>query len=120
MRGETHHRDIAVSSCTLIHHTPILAKSAIVTEDGWCLHYSGSYQEIERDAAIWLVKLVDPDTAQLPAAPALYHLPTDPHEEHDVISSNEGLAREIHARYVKWLEAAGTPGEHLAGRRSMR
>ncbi|MFZ7104231.1 MAG: sulfatase [Peptococcaceae bacterium] len=46
LRGEMKEfRDIAVSSNTLIHHTSGVAKCAVVTEDGWCLHFAGDYAE---------------------------------------------------------------------------
>jgi arylsulfatase A-like enzyme len=114
------HRDIAVSSSTLIHHTPILGKCAVITEDGWCLHYSGKYEQIESGGQLWLLKLLDPQHAIIPADPALFHLNEDPGELNDVIHVNTGLANEIHERYVKWLEELGTPEEHLAGRRKLR
>ncbi len=121
IRGETDkHRDIAVCSTTLIHHTPILAKSAIITADGWCLHYAGKYDDQVRDAAMFISKLTDPDIQQAPTEPGLFYLPDDPDEGKDLIGSNEQLTAEIHQRYVTWLEEAGTPEEHLAGRRSLR
>jgi arylsulfatase A-like enzyme len=121
MRGQTERpRDIAVCSNTLIHHTPILAKCAVVTEDGWCLHYAGKYEDVDRAAAMFISKLMPPEGAKVPTEPALFYLPDDPKEEHNVIDANQGIAREIHERYVKWLEEAGTPEEHLAGRRKLR
>lgn len=120
IRGETSRlRDIAVCSNTLIHHSPILAKTAIVTEDGWCLHYSGKYEEIAQDAAMWISKLVDPRTALIPTTPALFNLLEDPTETNDIIHSNEVLAAEIHDRYVRWLEQIRTPEMHINGRRSL-
>lgn len=120
LRGETKRlRDIAVCSNTLIHHTPILAKCVVVTEDGWCLHYAGNYTEELRDAKMFINKLIDPESSRAPVEPALFYLPDDPEEEHDLVHSNEKLAREIHERYVHWLEEAGTPEEHLAGRRKL-
>ena len=57
MRGETNrHRDIAVSSNTIIHPTPLLAKGSIVTEDGWCLHYSGKYDTLTPGARFGSLK----------------------------------------------------------------
>ncbi len=118
MRGETDRlRDIAVCSNTLIHRTPILAKSAIVTEDGWCLHYAGAYEEQDTQGALYTSKLIDPAAARISTKPALYYLPDDPGETNDLIHTNEALAREIHARYVRWLEQVGTPEQYLAGRR---
>ena len=120
MRGQTtRHRDLAVCSNTIIQHTPILAKSAIVTEDGWCLHYAGKYDDVRSDAKMFISKLIDPTLARVPTAPALFHLPSDPDEEHDLIADNAELAADIHQRYVAWLEAAGTPEAHLAGRRRL-
>jgi arylsulfatase A-like enzyme len=121
IRGEADKvRDIAVCSNTLIHHTPILAKTAIVTEDDWCLHYAGKYDQIERGGNMYIDRLIDPEQSRIPTDPALYCLARDSRESHDVIDKNEGLAREIHLRYVKWLEEVRTPAEHLAGRRSLR
>ena len=121
MRGENvAHRDIAVSSNTIIYHTPILAKSSIVTEDGWCLHYSGSYGEVAPDASMAGFKVIDPATAKTSSAPALYYLPDDPGETHDLLADNEPLARDILQRYAAWLEEHGTPEAHMAGRRNLR
>jgi hypothetical protein len=121
MRGETNKlRDVAVCSNTLIRHTPILAKCAIVTEDSWCLHYAGKYEEIARGGALFVSKLIDHEYSRIAVEPALYNLTEDPQESNNVIDDNEGLAKEIHERYVAWLEEAGTPEEHLAGRRALR
>jgi arylsulfatase A-like enzyme len=121
MRGEVAKlRDVAVCSNTLLHHTPILAKSAIVTEDGWCLHYAGSYDQVAQTGNMYTNKLINLEQSRIPTAPALFNLRDDPKEQHDVIEQNEGLAREIHQRYVGWLEETGTAEEHLAGRRRLR
>lgn len=120
MRGETNRlRDIAVSSNTLIHHTPILARCAIVTEDGWCLHYAGSYEEAGVEGGLFTMKLINPEGARISSEPELYYLPDDPRETRNLIHENRALAREIHQRYVRWLEEIGTPEEHLAGRRKL-
>jgi arylsulfatase A-like enzyme len=115
------HRDIVVCSNTLIHHTPMIAKSAIVTEDGWCLHYAGKYEQMKEGGSSlwWLLKLIDPERARMSTEPALYYLPEDPNETSDVMGENPALSREIHERYVRWLEKVGTPEEHLAGRRKL-
>lgn len=121
MRGKTdRHRGFVVCSNTLVHHTPILAKCAIVTEAGWCLHYAGRYEEIAVNGAMYTNVLVDPESACISTDPVLYYLPDDPQESNNIINEDEGLAREIHERYVRWLEEVGTPEEHLAGRRNLR
>jgi arylsulfatase A-like enzyme len=118
LRGETdRHRDFVVSSCTLISHSEKIAKCAIVTEDGWCLHYAGQYDQ-EADKGLGDAdKLINLDITQAPTDPALFYLPEDPGETEDCLAENEALAREIHERYVAWLESLGTPEAHLAGRR---
>ncbi len=117
IRGETgRHREIAVCSNTIIQHTPILAKSAIITEDGYCLHYSGRYANPRSDAKMFISRLIDPRLACVPAEPALFDLKSDPGEERDLMEDNRALARDIHARHVAWLQEVGTPEEHLAGR----
>jgi arylsulfatase A-like enzyme len=121
MRGEVEGlRDIAVCSNTLVHHSPLLAKCAIVTEDGWCLHYAGCYQEQIRGAAMYTNTLVDPSLARISLEPALYHVREDPGESRNLIEQNPKLAGEIHQRYVSWLEEVGTAAEHRAGRRTLR
>jgi arylsulfatase A-like enzyme len=130
LRGEkTRHRDIAVSSNSIIHHTPILGKGTITTEDGWCLHYSGKYETIQAGGKMFISKLLDmtagrslsglPKLSRIPVNPMLYYLPDDPTESKDLYSSNQALAKEIHQRYVRWLEEQGTPEEHLAERRNL-
>ncbi|VBB04922.1 sulfatase [Lucifera butyrica] len=120
IRGETEKlRDITVSSQTIIHHTEVLAKCAIVTEDGWCLHYSGAYEEELKEPAKLDVTLIEAKPRYEQIEPALFYLPDDPKEENNLIKGNEKLAEEIHRRYVEWLEEVGTPEEHLAGRRRL-
>jgi arylsulfatase A-like enzyme len=121
MRGETSkHRDIAVCSNTLIHHTPVLAKCAVITEDGWCLHYAGKYDQLIQPGTRHKGRLIGPGTPEISLEPQLYCLSDDPEESHNVIAANEALAKEIHQRYVHWLEEAGTSENHLGGRRLFR
>lgn len=113
-------RDLVVCSNTLLHHTPVLAKSAIVTEDGWCLHYAGKYSEVQRGGSMHTDKLIDLQNSRINVSPALYYLRDDPREQKNVIYGNEALAAAILHRYVAWLEQLGTREEHLAGRRALR
>ena len=66
------------------------------------------------------LKVIDPAAARLPTQPELYRMPDDPNETNNLIADNEPLAAEIHRRYANWLEEAGTPDEHLVGRRKLR
>ena len=113
-------RDIAVSSNTLIHHTPIIAKCSVVTDDGWCLHYAGTYGAGEGGGAMGGIELISTVDAVIPTEPALFCLTDDPDEEHDLIASRAALAHDILDRYVAFLEEIHTPAEHLAGRRKLR
>jgi hypothetical protein len=113
-------RDIAVCSNTIVHQTPILAKSAIVTEDGWCLHYAGAYKDIEVGGKMYTNQLVDLTTKRITTDPMLFCDTDDPNETTDVIGHHEALARDIHERYVGWLEENGTAEQYVAGRRNLR
>jgi len=120
IRGETTGlRDLVVCSNTITQYTPILAKSAIVTDDGWCLHYAGMYDQLARNVKFFISKLIDPKLARVPTMPTLYYLPDDPDETKDLFRTNRAMAEAIHKRYVEWLEEVGTPEEHLAGRRAL-
>ncbi len=121
MNGEKDRlRDIIICSNTLVHHTPILARCAIVTDDGWCLHYAGSYEKTAVGGGLFTLKLINPSGSRIPPGPELYFLPDDPKESKDLVDKNKSLAKEIHHRYVKWLQEVGTPEEHFAGRRKFR
>jgi arylsulfatase A-like enzyme len=118
MRGETSRlRDLAVSSFTLKQHTSVLSKGAVITEDGWCLHYSGHYDESGAPGRMFRQAVMSVEEARMPVEPLLFDLNTDPTEQHNLFASDRPLAAEIHARYVRWLEELGTPEENLSGRR---
>jgi hypothetical protein len=118
LRGEIdRHRDFVVSSSTLISHSEKIAKCAIITEDGWCLHYAGAYDQGSHRGLGDADKLINLDITRAPIEPALFYLPEDPGETEDRLGDHRALAREIHARYVAWLTDIGTPEAHLAGRR---
>lgn len=120
VRGETDRlRDIAVCSNTIIHHTPIVAKCAVVTEEGWCLHYAGDYTDEVQEGIIVNTQAIKSEPMREKIEPSLYYIPDDPGEENDLIQKNGELANKIHQRYVKWLEEVGTPEEHIAGRRKL-
>ncbi len=47
----------------------------------------------------------------------LYHRPSDPGLENNVLAENDAAARELHARFVGFLEKHGTPEALLEPRR---
>ena len=124
MRGEVARlREIAVSSHTLMFPTGVLAKAAIVTEDGWCLHYAGSYDTQPDEKNMFATNLVDPAHAVLGAnpEPMLFHLRDDPAELRDVVEKNEGWhAKSRSASHVGWLGETEAPAAYIAGRRRLR
>jgi len=48
----------------------------------------------------------------------LYHLPSDPRQEQNLIDAEPAIARALHERYVAELEAIGTDESRLALRRA--
>jgi hypothetical protein len=68
---------------------------------------------------VFISKLIEPQLARVSTAPMLFDTRDDPTGSKDVFDSNRALAREIHSRSIKWLEEAGTPEDHLAGRRGL-
>jgi arylsulfatase A-like enzyme len=112
-------RNIAVSSNTMIHHSPILARCSIVTADGWCLLYSGDYGDEKTEGTVATLPLVSPDGAQVTSAPALFYLPDDPNEENNLIDEKREIAEKIHAEYYQWLKEVQTPETHLKGRKNL-
>jgi arylsulfatase A-like enzyme len=121
MRGEVERvRDIAVSSHSLIHPTPAVAKASVLTEDGWCLHYAGHYPDSYEGQSTVGRPFAPVETLAFPIRPQLYYLPDDPGETQDRLESNLGLAQNIHEAYVAFLRSVDTPAPYLAGRQVLR
>lgn len=49
----------------------------------------------------------------------LYHLPTDPYQEHNVANQNASVVEDIHSQYVKLLKEMNTKAEYLGPRSSL-
>ena len=94
LRGEAESvRDFAINSVTLPTKPHVRAYST-ATDGEYALIYAGD---------------------QAPAE--LYHLPSDPGQERNIIDSQRDVARGLHQRYVSELEAMGTAEERLSLRR---
>ncbi len=117
MRGEEDAAaDMAITSFSLIHHTPRLAKSTI-TAGEWSLIYCGKSPDpsAEQRPPETLKSGTNPGDYQVgDSSPKLFHLPSDPEQKQNVIEDNKDIARELHARYVDYLRRCNTPEEHLA------
>jgi hypothetical protein len=48
-----------------------------------------------------------------PIKPELYHLPTDPNCNNNVINQHFDEAKRLHAAYIQFLESAKVPEKHL-------
>jgi len=95
LRGEADHlRDWAISSLTCVQDEACRSPSTLITDE-WSYLYGGDE-----------------------APHGLFHLPTDPNEEHDRFAAEEALARELHKQYLGVLREIGCPPERIEGRRS--
>jgi arylsulfatase A-like enzyme len=114
-------RDIAMTSCTLIQGTPRIAKCAITNEE-WALLYCGESADPAKELkppAIPCGK--NPEDYQVgDTQPALFHLPSDPGEKNNIIKKHADVAKALHAKYVKFLEAVGVAEPHLKLRRRLK
>ena len=113
---------IAVSSFSLKNKTPRLCKSAVVTDDNWCLMYAGEGDpgDQEPEMPTTFKSGTNEGDYQLgDYVPKLYKVDEDPEQMHDVIDENKELAKEIHAKYVAYLEKCNTPEEYLQYRRKL-
>jgi len=113
-------RPLAVSSPSIVQGLRVRRLSTITTKE-WALIYGGSYIEPGEATtrAVDDFKRKEHDYYGPGAGPALYHLPSDPKQEKNVLEENIEVARSIHAQYVKFLEELGTPEEYLQNRRQL-
>ena len=94
LRGEREAvRSLAVSSPKLAEDPDTIVYSTI-TDGEWTLIYGGEAVQAE-----------------------LYHLPSDPHQEWNLISQNRDVAERLHREYVRFLEELDTDEERLRTRR---
>jgi len=110
MKGEADRlRDFTVSSATLLAETPRMAKAAVRTED-WKLIYCG--KKVSDDQELPMPDFPPPrqegDYVPGEHRAMLFDLRNDPGETRDVLADNESVARELHGRYVAFLEEKGT------------
>jgi len=112
-------RDFIVSSNPLIIPSPLLAKCAIVTEQGWCLLYSGDDTALSGETVTGVSTFGDLIHATVGYAPALYYLPHDPAQQTNLIAEKATIAIDIHTRYIAYLEALGTEERYIQPRRKL-
>ncbi len=121
------HRKIAVTSYSLKFPTPLRARSGI-TDGVWTLHYCGRYGDGKQKSLFHDVFRKRKSGFRGETTPVLIHLPSDPTQDRNLLEKGVELpagvkvdpwkkARELHAEYVKLLEAIETPKEFLKPRK---
>jgi arylsulfatase A-like enzyme len=84
-------RDVSVSSWALGGFSPF--RPSMIRSDEWAMAFWRSGVE-----------------------PELYHLPSDPNEEHNVYRQHQAAARDLHRQYVRFLRDNETPARNLLPR----
>ena len=114
LRGEPMQtRDLAVTSPTIIHRG-LGGCRATVTTDEWAFICAPSIQGADEVVDRAVDGHAKRERLALVVASELYHLPTDPQQEHDVIAQHPEVAAALRARYVALLESLGTAQELVA------
>jgi len=114
-------RPLAISTPSLAHDPNVGIPSAI-TDGEWTLFYSGdreaprvSHKTRSVDDMAHEVKVLE----ELVTDPALYHLPSDPQQEDNVIREHYAEAERLHGAHVEFLEELGMAEEYLRYRRRL-
>jgi len=118
-------RNCAVSSWSLIFG-PRTWRPATITTKEWALIYGGKVglegsrvgtesQPITVSAVDGLVRRVI-EAEEVRKENELYHLPSDPKQEKNVLTKNMDVAKRLHAEYFNFLKSVNTPEECLEGR----
>lgn len=103
-------RDFAVTSGAVVH-PPVSEKPIRLDASNW-----NQYARNLRTSTIvsdeWVLILGAGDLE-----PELYHTPNDPRQLNNVFADHRPIARELHAKYIAFLESLGTKEEYIAPRR---
>jgi len=122
LRGEQEQlRPLALTSHSLIYGVRARRFTTITTEE-WSLIYPGARVDLSQGVKSAVVDSITRMESAIYAGaggPELYHLPTDPKQQRNVLAQNRHVAEELHAGHVKLLEEWGTPEEYLENRREL-
>jgi len=111
----------AITSPSLIHG-PRARQFTTISDADWCLIYPGARFEPEQAAEARAVDSIQRTHKSLykgAGGPELYHLPSDPNQEQNVLTENRAVAERLHAAHVRFLEELHTPEEYLENRRQL-
>ncbi len=118
-RGERHPRNVAICTPPLNYASAGVAST--ISDGEWALIYYGSPGSEVADRGTRAVDSVPRETGvdkEVPQ-PRLYHLASDPGQEHDVFEQHQDLAQQLHAEHLAVLEEIGMRGEYLEYRREL-
>lgn len=111
-------RELAVSSPSIIHG-PIAGQRISAITKEWFLVYCGqiddALRELPTERKTRVVDGFERFQRILGGRPKneLYYIPEDPHQTKNIIDENMDIAKDIHAKLVKFLEDLGTREEIL-------
>lgn len=106
--------EFAVTSPSIIEGAGGGERATITTSE-WsfiCAGHPLVPEEYVTLAVDGLPKTIQPGGVQMPSE--LYHLPSDPHQEHDVIGDHPEVAAELRTRYVAFLTELDTNEAFIA------
>jgi len=111
LKGEKiHTRDFAITSPTIIHYGAGGCRITLTTEE-WAFICAPS---VQKEGEV-VDKAVDGHSKRerlgLRVPSELYHLPSDPHQQKNVIEQYPEVAKELRQKIVSWLEQMGTAPE---------
>ena len=111
--------DFVVSSPTISGpsiQVPHPTTRSSITDSEWMLVFGSQVDKITEPEVTAMVDNLMRRVRTLekgPIQPELYHLPSDPNCNQNVLDQNREIAKELHAKYIQFLENAGVPETHL-------
>jgi len=105
--------DFTVTSPTIIRGAGGGVRATITTDE-WAFICAGKPPAGEEYVSREVDGLAKRVRAEEAVSSELYHLPTDSHQERDVIAEHPDVAAELRARYVSFLEEVATKQEYVA------
>ena len=112
LNGADRHRDFAVSSWSIIHPKADVEHETLNPYNWAELASKLKPSTITTDEWVLICGAGD-------VAPELYHLPSDPKQEKNVIDANRRIAEEIHRKYIGFLDEVGTDQAFVDRRRKL-
>lgn len=112
-------KDFVICSPTISHvglDVPHPTTRSSIYSGQWLLVYGSQVDRVKDEETTRMVDSMLRRVRTLqkgPIRPALYHLPSDPACKKNVLGKHRDVARELHSRYVRFLESANVPDHHL-------